>query len=355
MERSELKGKIQSVLGVLDGNQLGFTLPHEHCYIDLKDNFKEPTNLEDKEYVNQPVSLENLSWVRLHKVSNLDNLRCTDEELITNEFMLYKKAGGSTIVTVTPRHIDTGPVVLARIAKKTGINVIMGTGCFIGLCPPEMHMDSKTAEEFADDLVRDITIGINGTDIRAGIIGEIGCSWPLTDGERKILHGVAIAQQQTGVAVTVHPGMYDESPLQIVNTLGNAGVDPGRIVIDHMGRAVKSHSARFRLAQTGCYLEWDLFGSDGQYPIPNEPNQLPDYVSDAQRIDQIIQMIGEGHLNQVLISHDTALKTMLASYGGVGYAHIPKNVVPLMKAKGISEEQIHTITIENPKRMLIIV
>jgi phosphotriesterase-related protein len=65
-------------------------------------------------------------------------------------------------------------------------------------------------------------------------------------------------------------------------------------------------------------------------------------------------MIGEGHLNQVLISHDTALKTMLASYGGVGYAHIPKNVVPLMKAKGISEEQIHTITIENPKRMLTI-
>ena len=142
--------------------------------------------------------------------------------------------------------------------------------------------------------------------------------------------------------------------LDIETTDLYAGFGPSRVIIDNMERIVKSHSPRFRLAEMGCYLEWDRFGSDGQYPIvpPFTYNKLPDYPSDAERLNQIIQMIGEGHLNQILISHDTWIKIELTHFGGQGYAHILNNVIPLMRQKSIPEEYIRTITVENPRRAL---
>jgi len=101
-------------------------------------------------------------------------------------------------------------------------------------------------------------------------------------------------------------------------------------------------------------MEWDRFGSDGEYPIapPFAENRVPDYPSDAERLNQIIQLIGEGHLNQILMSHDIWIKIELTHFGGHGYAHILKNVIPLMREKSIPEEFIHTITVENPGRIL---
>jgi len=75
------------VLGLVEPNQLGFTQPHEHFLLDCTVDFEEPGQPEDRELAYQPVSLENLSWIRLHRFSNLDNLRCNDEKLITNHFL----------------------------------------------------------------------------------------------------------------------------------------------------------------------------------------------------------------------------------------------------------------------------
>jgi phosphotriesterase-related protein len=357
MERPKLKGKAQTVLGLVNGDQLGFTLPHEHFLIDCTVDFTEPSKPRDRELARQPVSFENLSWVRSHRFSSLDNLCLDDEQMAISEAMLFKEAGGKTIAEVTPNNAARDPAALRRLAQATGINVIMGTAYYIDESyTPELRrrMDSWTEEDIADEFVRDITIGVDGTGICAGIIGEVGCSWPLTDNERKVLRAAAIAQQRTGAPITVHPGAYDEAPLEIVKVLAEAGADPSRVIIDHMERTIKSHSARFRLAETGCYLEWDRFGSDGEYPIvpPFTENKLPDYPSDAERLNQIIQLIGEGHLNQILISHDVWIKIELTHFGGQGYAHILNNVIPLMRQKSIPEEYIRTITVENPKRAL---
>ena len=197
-----------------------------------------------------------------------------------------------------------------------------------------------------------------GTNIRAGIIGEIGCVWPLPDVERKVLRAAAIAQQRTGACITVHPGGFEEAPIEIVKVLTDAGTPPERIIIDHMGRTMKSHSSRFRLAQTGCYMEWDRFGSDGEYPMTNllvTANKVADVPNDPERLNQIIRLIGEGFLNQILISHDTCFKIELCHFGGQGYGHILNNVIPLMRQKNMSEEVIRTITVENPKRALTFV
>ena len=104
---------------------------------------------------------------------------------------------------------------------------------------------------------------------------------------------------------------------------------------------------RSELAETGCYLEWDLFGWDGVYP--QQPT-LIDIPSDQGRIRQIIELIDQGHLEQILISHDICAKIRLSRYGGTGYSHILQNVVPIMKQKGVTEDQVQTIMVENPRR-----
>jgi phosphotriesterase-related protein len=105
-----------------------------------------------------------------------------------------------------------------------------------------------------------------------------------------------------------------------------------------------------KLLQAGCYLEFDGFGTAelGLIPAPGFDYQM----NDAQRCDLILNVIAQGYLKQILISQDVWIKTRSQSYGGAGYAHILNNVVPLMKHKGITEEQIHTIMVENPKRAL---
>jgi phosphotriesterase-related protein len=352
------KGKVQTVDGLLDPDQLGFTLPHEHFLLDCTVDFMEPADSRYREVAHQPVSFENLSWIRSHIWSSYDNLTLTDVSMALHDALLFKKAGGRTIVDVTPNNVGRDPETLLRISREANIHIIMGTAYYREASyRPIYDMESRTERDIADEFVRDVTEGVDGTGIHAGIIGEVACSWPLTANERKVLRASAMAQQQTGAAVSVHPGFYDEAPLQIIDILRDAGADISRVIMCHMGETVKSHSARFRLSETGCCLEWDRFGSDGEYPFYSlgSPNGVPDIPNDPQRLNQIIQLIGEGHVHQILISHDLFMKIELTHFGGGGYAHIPNNVLPLMREKRISEEFIDAITVENPKRLLTIV
>ena len=87
--------------------------------------------------------------------------------------------------------------------------------------------------------------------------------------------------------------------------------------------------------------------------VLSEDNPIKmDWPSDGQRVNAIVALIEEGFLSQILISSDMCRKHRLWHYGGPGYAHILENVVPLMREKGVSEEHIHTLLVENPKRLL---
>lgn len=350
MEREKLKGKVQTVLGLVNGVELGFTLPHEHLFFDAMSWFVEPTDPEDKEISRLPITLENLSWVRSHSKSSLDNMIISDEETAIKEAMLFKKAGGKTIIDVTPQSAGRNPSGLVNVAKATGLNVVMGTAYYIEPSfKPEMRMDEKTDEDIAEEFVREITTGVDGTGICAGLIGEIGCSWPLTKNERKVLKGAALAQQQTGAVMSIHTGLNENASFQIIKILTDAGADSSRIILCHMTYQlpVSARSTRARLAEMGCYLEFDHFGVDGIYPLYTTPFQG---ANDSIRISEIIDLIADGYLNNILISQDVCFKIHLSSYGGVGYTHILKTIIPLMQERGLTGEQIHTITVENPKR-----
>jgi len=349
MRRVELTGKVQTVLGIIDGDSLGITLPHEHLLTDLTAYFVEPTEASQRKLAHEPVSLENLYWVKPHCLSHVDDMKLTDEQLAIKEAMLYKLAGGDTIVEMSNIGLHRDPLGLARIARATGLNIVMGAGYYIGAShPPELA--TRTEQEIAEEIVRDIIVGVDKTEVRAGIIGEIGCSLPLEETERRVLRASAAAQQQTGAALNIHPSPTDDLVLEIIKILDDAGADLSRTIISHVDNMCFSRTTRHGIADAGCYLEYDCFGYADLFPP--YPGRALDIPSPTQRINDIIQLIADGYLDQILISGDTCFKHQLVNYGGYGYAHILRDIVPLMRNKGMSDEQIHTLLVENPKRVL---
>lgn len=200
--------------------------------------------------------------------------------------------------------------------------------------------------------MRDITSGVDGTNIRAGIIGEIGCSWPLQDSERRILRAAARAQQITGALMTIHPGRNAKAPLEISEILGAAGADLHRVIMCHIDARIREHGQRCKLLKTGCVTEYDLWGYEGHYPSYWTADDYMDLPNDTQRIYEIRQLIDEGYLNQIVISHDICCKSRRVRYGGWGYSHILNYVVPMMLQRGMTREEIDRIMVENPKRLL---
>jgi len=343
-----LVGKVQTVLGVIDAEDLGVTLPHEHLLTDLSVWFTEPKEAGLKKLAYEPVSITNRDWVWHNPICSMDNPRLLDEDIIIEEVMHFKKEGGQTIVELSNGNIGRDPLGLARVSRATGINVVMGSGYYVGEVQGPDY-DRKTEEDIAEEIITDIQIGVDDTGVCSGIIGEIGCSYPLHDRERKCLSAVVRAQQQTGAAINIHPGRSVNSPIDIIRILDNASADISHVVMSHLDLIIHPFEILCELAETGCYLEYDFFGG---YPFNPPRWGLDPRPCDRERIEQIFSLIEKGYLKQILISHDIGTKAKLVRYGGGGYAHILRNMVPQMRAQGITREQIHTIMVENPIRML---
>ncbi len=345
----KLAGKVQTVLGLIDGDELGLTTPHEHLLLDLTVRFKlMEESVTARTIAERPMSPDMAGWIRFHLFENRDNLLLDDEELAIEEIMRFKLARGKSVVDVTNWGIGQDPHAMTRIALATGLNIIMGTGYYTMDSGCAEVLARKSEDEICREIINDIMAGTDG--ICAGIIGEIGAdSWPLHEIEMKSLRAAVRAQRATGASLTIHPGRFDESPLQIIDIIKKAGADMGRVVIEHIDRTAYSFETMVAIAKAGCCLEFDCFSMEGYYPTRYGVFDIP---NDAQRVNYIIRLIELGYLNQVLIATDTAMKSRLTVYGGPGYAHIPENVIPWMRAKGMSEEVIRAITVENPKRLL---
>jgi len=360
MKISANAGKVQAVLGLIEPEEMGITLPHEHLIADGTVKgiyFTEPEATSERMYAYQPVSLENLSWVRYHLKENLDNSVLLDEKMAIKEVMEFRLRGGKTIVDQTNIGIGRDPEALTRISRATELNIVMGSGYYVDTPHMKPLLDSKTPKAIAKEIANDITIGVGDTSIKSGIIGELGCSYPLKENEKKVLQGGAIAQQETGTALWVHPGRNEEAPIEEIEVLKDAGADLSRVVICHMDRCGYLLENRMKMLAAGCYVEYDVFGFEGYYTarVALSEGHLPDLPNDVGRIKEIKQLIEMSHISQILISQDIGYKTWLVSYGGWGYAHILREVVPLMKIYGITSEQINTIMVENPKRLLPLV
>jgi phosphotriesterase-related protein len=323
-------------------------LTHEHLLIDFTTVLTEPQGASERALMREKVSLENLWWVRYNWTSSTDNLQILDEEVSITEANDFYRAGGSTLVDVTSIGIGRDPQALLRISRATGLNIIMGAGYYID----RTHSDwlrAASVDEIAATIIRDIDQGADGTSVRSGIIGEIGSSWPWTDSEKKVLEAAVIAQRETGAPLLIHPGRNEKAPLELLTAVDKWGGSLKRTVMGHIERTIYDRGVLSETAATGAYVNFDLFGHDeSYYPLAIESNMPADH----ERIDQIEYLIAEGRSSQILLAHDVCSKHRLKRYGGHGFDHIATRIVPRMRARGIGDEHVRMVLVDNPTRML---
>ena len=339
------RGKIQTVLGLVEKDSLGPTLTHEHLLIDFSVVFQEPLAASERGLATEPVSLDNLGWVKYDSFRNADNLGLLDEETSIAEVLLFKAAGGGTIVDTTTIGIGRDPKAIARIARRTGLNIVIGAGYYVGASHPD-DMSQKSEHVIKEEIINEIVEGYGG--IKSGIIGELGCSWPLWENEKKVLKAGALAQLETGASIVIHPGRNEEAPFEILDILANAGANVENVVIGHIGRTYINIDRLLQLADTGCFLAYDQIGWESS----NFSLAPTDFPSDAQRIDFIKTLVDNGYGKQVLVGHDVCSKDKLVKYGGLGFAHILDNIAPRMVSAGISPEDVQAILVNTPADML---
>ena len=344
MSNENRRGRAQTVLGMVDGKDLGVTLAHEHIYIDGTFMFVEPAEISQRQKAHEEISLENRDWVGYHWTSNWHNVELKDEETAVSELGHFVAAGGRTIVDPTNIGLARDPVGLARVARLTNTHVIMGSGYYIGPTHPDA-LNDFSEDDVTREIIRDIKEGVGDTGIRAGLIGEIGCTYPWWNNEKKSLRAAIEAQKETGAALMVHPGREPESPVEIAEIVDRAGGDLSRTIICHIDRTCLDRAWLKDLAETGIYLEYDLYGNESSHYPPNPKVDMP---SDAQRMDAVLWHFEQGYERQILLSHDIATKHRLHAYGGPGYDHLITNIIPRLRKRGLSEEQVATVFVDNP-------
>ncbi len=342
-------GKVMTVLGPVDPSTLGPTLTHEHLLLEFTNMGEFPTEASQRFFYLGPITPENMAWHRRNRYASLEARTFTDENMAVEEAMRFKIAGGGTICDVTPVGIGRDPLGLARISRATGLNVVMGAGYYRDRTHPE-YLDGMTEDEVVEQLVTEVRDGVGITGVRPGLFGEIASDWPITKNEYKVLRAAAKAQAETGAPVLIHPGWQDDhSTLKILEIVNEAGGDVSRTIMGHLDRTVFEYPILKELAETGCYLEYDVFGTDSTYyPTVSEL----DMPSDAQRMDFIERLISEGYGDRVVVAHDICTKDRTARHGGHGLDHILADVVPRMRRRGWTDEQIDAILIDNPARAL---
>lgn len=348
MSDQQQTGHIQTVLGLIQPNKLGATLTHEHILSDLSRIAAPPDDPFEREIFYKPMRIDILGYLSHYYLSNQDSLRLDDIDTAMEEIALYKKYGGGAIVEASSIGLSRNPEGLAKVSQATGVHIVMGSSYYVKEAHPP-NMDDITEDDIYNEIVRDITVGVGDTGIRSGIIGEVGCSYPLSDNERKVLRASARAQRTTGAAILIHPGRDESSPEEIIGVIADAGGDLSRTIIGHLERTVADRQVLLRIAEAGCYLEWDHFSSGLPY---YPPNPKIDMLNDAGRMDAITFMIEHGYGEKIVVSHDVAAKQKLTKYGGSGYFYILKQVVPWMKIRGFSDEDIDRLLIHNPAAVL---
>jgi len=300
--------QVTTVRGPVAADQLGRTLPHEHLLIDLA---RVTRNYEHY----------------LHDVS-----------LAVVEAARFRDAGGGTIVDLTNRNLGRDPRGLCRIAEETGLNIVMGCGWYR---EPYYDRDvyDQSTNQLADDIIHDILDGVDGTGIRAGIIGEIGSDdrRPISPAEERSFRAAARAHKRTGVPISTHAA-FSRVGLDQLDLLMEEGVDPSRVIIGHAGHLPDPdyHEA---IARRGAWVQFDRIRG------------LHDW--DVRRYVALIQeFLHRGFLHQLLLSQDVCMLPHLRAYGGTGYDFLLTDFVARLRAAGLSQPEVDTLLIDNPRAAL---
>ena len=340
-------GKALTVLGPVEPERLGTTVTHEHIFFDWGDTYwTEPQTEEEKLLADAPIRLENRGILQRNPFLVRENFWQESVHDAVREVADFRQSGGGTIVEVTPIGQGRNPAGLQEVSRRAGVNIIANTGFYIEAGHPA-YVAEKTVDELADVLVQEIDEGIDGTGVRPGFMGDVGTTKTVSKNEEKCLRAVARAHLRTGVPLGIHVDPSDRQAMIVVRILLREGVRPERMVMEHMDEQ-PDHDYHLEVAGTGVYLEFDTWGSEFYY---GPPYSVPE-PRDIQRAECVKYLIDRGHLNQLLLAQDVWLRQLMKKYGGEGYDSLLRYGVPRLKMAGVTDEQIRTMLVENPKRLL---
>jgi phosphotriesterase-related protein len=353
---------VRTILGDIDASQLGITMTHEHCLVDLRNWFVEPAEASRRGDLDRPIEMSMLGDLRRRQMSTTrTNLVLSDEDVAVGELEHYTGFGGSAIVDASCIGIGRDPVALRRIARRTGLHVVMGTGFYVDGAHPDYVKDAS-ADDLAQIMISDIEVGVTQYHIKAGVIGEVGISGikkgdgirktsAITDDEEKSLRASARAALATGVAVSVHTDIRPpRAAMTAVDILADEGLPYDRMIIGHLDQ-VQEFDYTLSVAERGAYVQYDAWGREY---YREEWGYGIVMGQDIWRADYVKRLVDAGFGDRLLFAQDVCFKSDLRTYGGYGYGHILKNIVPMLEAKGVSADAISTILVENPARALSI-
>jgi len=340
--------KIQTVTGEIESAEMGLTLTHEHLFNIVTPWWHPPydDSARSKELVDEKVSITNVWELRHDPFLNKDNCALDDIESAIVEVKRFAAQGGRTILEACA---DQGngrdPEGLARISRESGLNVVMGSGIFLDPVHGPEHLDG-TVREIADRIVRDLTVGAQGTNIRAGFIGEIFVGQPFTNRERNSLAGACLAQRETGVPIQIHmPGWYRLGD-EVLDFVAAQGVPMQSVVLSHSNPSGDDYEYQTRLLKRGIYLQYDMIGMQVFYA-----DQQAACTSDEDDARNIARLVGAGFGDRVLMSQDIFMKILLRANGGPGYGHIVEFFLPRLARHGVPLQQGIAMMTDNPRRL----
>jgi phosphotriesterase-related protein len=310
-------GRIVTVAGEVDPSAVGWTLPHEHTAISL--------------------------W---HVAGRWDYWELTrNPDVILPEVAAFREAGGSCLVDLTAQSVGRDPAWLRDVSARTDLHVVMGCGWYRGsYYPATTDIDRRTVDSLADELVREFEEGVGGTGIRPGIIGEIGTDKPwLSPSEERVHRAAARAARRTGMAVTTH-GVLSPVGIDQLRVLEEEGLDPARVVIGHADSW--PHLEHYlAIVERGASIEFDFLG------MAFTPQER---VDEPRTIELLQELVARGHADRILLSQDVCHNQQLKHYGGNGYTYLADAFLPRLRAAGVTDDVIDTITMANPRRLLTI-
>lgn len=315
---------VNTVRGPVPAGDLGVTLMHEHVFV-----------LSPEIIANYP---EGWGDEQAREQAAVDKLNA------------LKAIGVDTIVN--PTVIGLGRYIprIQRVAERTDLQIVVATGVYTyNDVPMYFHFSGPgTAlngpEPMVDMFVRDITEGIAGTGVKAAILKCATDEPGITPGVDRVLRAVAAAHRATGVPITTHTHAHTRRGLDQQRVFAEEGVDLTRVIIGHSGDTTDLDYLEELLA-AGSYLGMDRFGLDM-------------FCSFEDRVDTVAKMCERGHADKMVLAHDAscyidwlpeaALPLVLPNWH---YLHIHNDVLPALRRRGVTEEQITTMLVDNPREI----
>lgn len=340
---------IETVLGPIPAEAAGRVSMHDHLLTDAR-MLHAPLSAERAAAPGLPgpeakVTIENLGFLHWNQLALEDNLVLDDAALATDELRRAGALGQGTMVDLTSWGLGPSPAELPAIARAAGVNVVAGVGVYIDRPHPEW-IARQSREELVDTFIRALDEELEeGCGFRAGIIGILGTGEPITDSEMRVLLAAAEAAGRTGVAVTVRTDARTKPGLELLEAMAAAGCPAEQVIFGNVDEYIDLAYHR-ELAAAGATLEWCFGNEAGLRPGLREP-------SDGERIAALVTLLAQdGMAERCVLGGSVWTKTQLRAFGGCGYEHLLRNVVPALQAGGVSEAAVEAMLVSNPSRLL---